>query len=1579
MEFLGIIRLMFCLFFVLFSINPVLSCFFLDSSACGCQTVTFQKQKGKGAYCHQVTNYQDIFLHTKKPSLDIISIDLTNNGIEELTRSFFRSLPALKNTLKLLLGENQLGHIAPGAFADFQNLKFLNLSSNSLGRINKEMFTGLPSLQRLILNYNMFPIITGDAFTNLHLLKRLDIASDYLVCNCLMDSFVAWYRSNVTNKIKLTGKCHLPLNQDGNRTALRKLRNNLSCDVINDLPYFQIQPSQRQVVFEDDQVILNCEGTDLVESKVKWTLYDQEFDSSTEVFQNTTLHPNRTVISSSIQLKAAARLSGLWKCTIKSNVSRKSDQVDIIVIENNATYCNRVNVTNDYGFFQWVEAISGAVLTQNCTHQENTDRSLPHLATRSCLSNGVWSEGDYSRCQYVDNLARIIANDLRQNISANNAITNCADMTKTISNIPIKEPIGLKMIAALMDECHQFFVNSNFIPIGDALTKLASHSLTASSNATMASQLSAESCDKIRNIVQRFTVEMLQNVSSFVKTSANLAITAYQKRPSMKVLLCNVSHSSRDLLLHCDTNKPTTYRSNTPIYSLISSEQAEASQPAIIVPTVFNLKNHQVHQIYVKIYRTGSLFQSSEAHSITLGEYSAWKAKSSKNVDPEKEQSEIDDYNNDNRDNTKDYDQLDNEKLSDEYLPEKHVIISNVYSVTTDVNEKFNLTKPIVMLFQTKEIVYWPPRDKQHYVAMWNGEKWLQSNGFCRFNRSSKQQRMENITIVECSALGTFAIIKNINKKSDVGEAASPVQLLHPTVFVGSGLLTVALIMIIFTYITFANLVISRDARHMVINTCFHILLGVIAFAIGVWRVDEKVFCYSAGISLHYASLSVLLWILLSARNISKEMLLSQQPPTLEPKPQRPMLRFYLLGSGIPIIICGITAAAKIENYNGDEKKYCWLSWETSLYAFYAPAALMTIGCILVLLRILATLNCAPTSELNTQHKHLYGNDADIDEGTPLRYRDSTYNGNTLNDPCLLGPLPKEIDNEHNFRTRLRGVSLLLFFFVATWVFAALSVAAPQLQPDTYGNAMDERFDYQIYKDFTEKSTHAVDLSIVFSCLFAAFSSAMGVFVSLQHLLTRRDVVANWKSFCQRKRQRTISNDNDCRSNDIDVITNFKSSNKSKRDNAASVTEGNTLETVLHTTGGDVTSSNLSHEAQMKTSNHFNENYFIVNSMCSGDDVSSYKEPSRSDNRHKGKTRSTNASTTTGCNRLYSTGHQHSNKIDSYGNCHHRHSDHQFYRHHYTIDGSKPIKITNLQQHRHDSSMTEHSFDETQMKMHTIPVVMQTAQPKIDNSALFHKYQKIRKNLEAKRNRQRKLTVLREYAQDPLTSNDEKDGSREKDRNETTPLVVDQYGKDDAYNDNLAINEYKKADMNEKFNNGIDLEQNYRPLLISSPSRKKEESKPPRLSRNPNLASNYKRRSSQQNNKAQSSRMGSNRRRSSGSRRKPGQLRSHDPNRDKNPAAVTAVNCTTVLKDAEMDMSLHGISSNNTPAQTSHKSHSYLTASDVLSSSFHVPSRKASRCELDGSKLAQRNSTTSKAPDANDDDVFSNERAETTL
>lgn len=105
------------------------------------------------------------------------------------------------------------------------------------------------------------------------------------------------------------------------------------------------------------------------------------------------------------------------------------------------------------------------------------------------------------------------------------------------------------------------------------------------------------------------------------------------------------------------------------------------------------------------------------------------------------------------------------------------------------------------------------------------------------------------------------------------------------------------------------------------------------------------------GILLHYSTLATALWVGVTARNIYKQVTRKakryeeQDEP---PPPPRPMLRFappvprsrscppnyqkvsllrparlnslslsrfYLIGGGIPIIVCGITAAANIKNY----------------------------------------------------------------------------------------------------------------------------------------------------------------------------------------------------------------------------------------------------------------------------------------------------------------------------------------------------------------------------------------------------------------------------------------------------------------------------------------------------------------------------------------------------------------------------------------------------------------------------------------------------------------------------------------
>lgn len=65
-------------------------------------------------------------------------------------------------------------------------------------------------------------------------------------------------------------------------------------------------------------------------------------------------------------------------------------------------------------------------------------------------------------------------------------------------------------------------------------------------------------------------------------------------------------------------------------------------------------------------------------------------------------------------------------------------------------------------------------------------------------------------------------------------------------------------------------------------------------------------------------------------------------------------------------------------------------------------------------------------------------------EETPLQYMNQP-NGNRL-PPEEIPSTHGHPENEQSHRIRLRGVSLLLFFFLATWVAAAISVAFRGMQ-----------------------------------------------------------------------------------------------------------------------------------------------------------------------------------------------------------------------------------------------------------------------------------------------------------------------------------------------------------------------------------------------------------------------------------------------------------------------------------------------------------------------------------------------------
>ncbi|KAK9400736.1 adhesion G protein-coupled receptor A1 [Crotalus adamanteus] len=210
----------------------------------------------------------------------------------------------------------------------------------------------------------------------------------------------------------------------------------------------------------------------------------------------------------------------------------------------------------------------------------------------------------------------------------------------------------------------------------------------------------------------------------------------------------------------------------------------------------------------------------------------------------------------------------------------------------------------------------------------------------------------DSITTLHSTHFGNFAVL--MDQKTVWPLSQYPGEFLHPVVYACTAVMLLCLFASIITYIVHHGTIrISRKGWHMLLNFCFHTALTFAVFAGGINRVKYPVICQAVGIVLHYSTLSTMLWIGVTARNIYKQV--TKKPETSQNSdqpsyPKQPLLRFYLISGGVPFIICGITAATNINNYGIKSyagAQFCWMSWEPSLGAFYGPLAfIILVTCI---------------------------------------------------------------------------------------------------------------------------------------------------------------------------------------------------------------------------------------------------------------------------------------------------------------------------------------------------------------------------------------------------------------------------------------------------------------------------------------------------------------------------------------------------------------------------------------------------------------------------------------------------------
>uniref|UniRef100_A0A672MF77 Adhesion G protein-coupled receptor A1-like n=1 Tax=Sinocyclocheilus grahami TaxID=75366 RepID=A0A672MF77_SINGR len=314
-----------------------------------------------------------------------------------------------------------------------------------------------------------------------------------------------------------------------------------------------------------------------------------------------------------------------------------------------------------------------------------------------------------------------------------------------------------------------------------------------------------------------------------------------------------------------------------------------------------------------------------------------------------------------------------------------------------------------------------------------------------------------------------------------------------PVVYACTAVMLLCLLISIMTYIVHHSIIrISRKGWHMLLNFLFHTAMTFGVFAGGINQIKYPVICQVVGIILHYSSLSSMLWLLFTARNICKEVskappIPQDRDPPNQPQPKATIFRFYLVSGGIPLIIVGVTAAVSLDNYGSrDDAPYCWMAWEPSLGGFYGLTAFLVLVMCIYFLWTFVQLKRHPERKYELKamteeqqrlavaeigHCHAVS-------GEPGEHGDHT--GCTAITASMLA-------NEHSFKAQLRATAFTLFLFLATWVFGALAVS----------------------------QGHFLDM--IFSCLYGAFSVTLGLFLLIQHCAKRDDVWHRWWACCPNK------------------------------------------------------------------------------------------------------------------------------------------------------------------------------------------------------------------------------------------------------------------------------------------------------------------------------------------------------------------------------------------------------------------------------------------------------------------------------
>lgn len=534
-----------------------------------------------------------------------VTLILSNNRIRVLRNGSFIGLYALE---KLDLRENLISTIMSGAFHSLSELRKLDLSNNRIGCLTADMFQGLSNLTKLNLSGNIISTLDQGVFQELPFLKLVNFNSDFLSCDCGLRWVPGYFRSSAARLGDET-LCAYPRSLRGKPlSGLRESQ--LSCDGSLELHTLSLLPSQRQVVFKGDRLPFHCTAA-LVDkiTALHWRHNDRPVTSDPEMgvqLESSVLHDCTFITSELLLLNVHVEASGVWECVVVTGRGNASRSVEIVVLENSASFCPEERLTNNRGEFRWPRTLAGITSYQYCLQLRYPSLSLgggveQKKASRFCDRTGSWQEGDYSNCHYTNDITRVLHTFILMPINTSNALTLAHQVgTYTLEAAGFSDSMDVLYVAQMMEKFMEYV--RPLRELSEVLVEMGSNLMQVDDQILAAAQRERRACSSIVRSLETLAWPQLHgHAQDFSMISRNIVMeahlirpahftgmscTAYQKRESLTGSLGPVEGAEpsqeQQLRFRCTTGTHNTSLHSFPLKNAVAL--ASVALPASLFP-----------------------------------------------------------------------------------------------------------------------------------------------------------------------------------------------------------------------------------------------------------------------------------------------------------------------------------------------------------------------------------------------------------------------------------------------------------------------------------------------------------------------------------------------------------------------------------------------------------------------------------------------------------------------------------------------------------------------------------------------------------------------------------------------------------------------------------------------------------------------------------------------------------------------------------------------------------------------------------------------------------------------------------